>query len=298
MSLLIPEKPFKIFAISESERIICTFISIDVWNAEKTKIKNIPVPLKYIFDAVIIDNSILVITGIEEEKDKEVRKLLWIDVQTNTILKSIDSFSKRINSLIFDTRSKCILAFSFDKTVYKYNAYDYTLVKLTHLDVCLDNLIIIQPLNAVFGINAYTTNEHRAFNLDDFTEIVFSSEIQNVVDFNEKYNYVVSYSQNGRTLCIYDLKNQCVIDEIQFDTQVHQVTFSNNYEVMFVALIYDNAYFYDAKTFTLISQFNHGNNPINTEYEDLFWAVTFCKTNKSVIIGCHSREFYEKYILE
>jgi hypothetical protein len=192
MSLLIPEKPFKIFAINEFERIIFTIISIDIWNTEGTKIKNIPVPLKYIYDIVIIENSILVVTGISKEKDEEVCKLVWIDIRTNTILKVIDTFCKTINSLIFYTQSKCILAFSFDKYVYKYNAHDYTLVNSAHLDVCFNKPIIVQPFNAVFGINAYTTNEHRAFKLDDFTEMVFPEMIQNMIAFNEKYNYVIS----------------------------------------------------------------------------------------------------------
>ena len=298
MSLLIPEKPFKIFAINEFERIICTIISIDIWNSSGTKIKNIPVPLKYIYDLVMIDNCVLVVTGIDGERDREVRKLIWIDIRTNTILKIIDSFSKSINSLLYDTQSKCIHAFSFDNTVYKYNANDYTLIKSTHLNVCLGNLIIVHPLNAFFGIDASTTDEHRAFNLNDFTEMVFPTVIQNLEAFNEKYNYVISCSQNGKTLYVYDLNNQCLVNEIHFENPIHQVKFSNDYEIMFVALIYDNAYFYNAEKFTLINQFNHGNNPINTEYTDEFWAVTFSTSNKSVIIGCHSNEVYEKEVYE
>ncbi len=291
MSLLIPEKPFKIFAISESERIICTRQSIDIWSADGIKIKNLLVNLEHIIDIVLTHGTTIAISGIDGVK----RRLIWLNFETNETLKTIDSFCKPINSLIYNEQKKWLIAFTFDNTVHIFNALDFSLVKCIQTDFCLSNPIMVNPLNTIVGLDYYT-HEYRGINMIDFTENLLPKEVKNIAAYNEKYNYVITI--DGKSLRAIDLQRQNLIHSITFESVIHHVEVSPDCQVLFVSLTYNDAFFYSAEHFNLLNQFKHGNDPINTDYQDLFWPMTFNTHSKSVIIGCHSHEVYEKLVHE
>ena len=168
---------------------------------------------------------------------------------------------------------------------------EFSLVKCIHFDFNLNNPIIVHSLNTIIGID-YSNSEYRGINLTDFTETLLSKENKDIEGFNEKYNYIITVGSH--TLNIFDLNQQIIIHSIRYEGPIYRILVSPDCEVIFVALIYNDAFFYDAKNFNLINQFEHNNNPINTDFEDFFWPVTFNTNSKSVIFGSHSNEVYEK----
>ena len=291
MNVILPNKPIKIIPISEFERIICTRQSIDIWSADGIKTKNLLVNLEHIIDIVLTQGTTIAISGIEGGK----RRLIWLNFKTNKILMTDDSFSKPVNSLIYNEQNKWLIAFAFDNTIHVFNASDFSLLKCIQTDFCLSYPIMVNPLNTIVGLD-YFTHEYRGINMIDFTENLLPKEIKNIAAYNEKYNYVISI--DGKSLCAIDLKHQNLIHSITFESVIQHVEVSPDSQTLFISLIYNDVFFFDAEHFKLISQFKHGNNPINTDYQDLFWPMTFNAHSKSVIIGCHSCEVYEKLIHE
>lgn len=290
MRLLLPNKPIKIIPINEFERIICTRHSIDIWNTEGIKTKKLNVNLEHITDAILINETILVASGI----GNRISKLIWLDIKANEILKTISSFNKTIASLNYYKQRDCIIVFVYYNIVHIYQASEYSLVKSIEFDFHLTNPIIVHSLNTVIGID-YSNSEYHCIDLTNFKEKQLPTEIKSIEGFNEKYNYIITVGSH--TLNIFDLNQQILIHSIKFEGPIYRILVSPDCEAIFVALIYNDAFFYDAKDFNLINQFGHNNNPINTDYEDFFWPVAFNTNSKSVIVGCHSNEVYEKSII-
>ena len=289
MSLILPNKPIKIIPINKLERIICTRHSIDIWNTEGIKIKNLRVNLEHITDAVLINETILVASGI----GNGISKLILLDIKTNEILKTISSFNKTIASLNYYKQRDWIIVFVYYNIVHIYQASEYSLVKNIDFDFHLTNPITVHSLNTIIGID-YSNSEYHGINLTDFKEKQLPKDIKSIEGFNEKYNYIITVESH--TLYVFDLNQQILIHSIRFEGPIYRILVSPNCEVIFIALIYNDAFFYDAKNFNLINQFEHNNNPINTDFEDFFWPVAFNSNSKSVIVGCHSNELYDKEI--